>query len=84
MNELGKWFVMWLEDKRSILDTMQRNMIADLEAGYNPNGYSILKQKVDMMEYEMEMDRRIDDFGKMTDKQIERWCYSDMRRRGAI
>lgn len=79
-----KWFEIWIEDRRSMSETMLRNMIADLEAGYNPNGHSIRKQAVDIEEYNMATNRNMDRFKVMEDKDVNRWCYYDLRKRGVI
>lgn len=79
-----KWFKMWLEDKECILATMMRNMASDLEAGYDPMGHSIRKQRVDIEEYQMDIDRTMDMFKDMEEKAVNRWCYYDMRKRGVI
>lgn len=79
-----KWFEIWFEDKKSILETMKRNMQADLDAGYNPNGYAIYKQILEITEYEHGFDVQIELFKLMDDKQVERWCYYDLKKRGAI
>jgi len=42
--ERTDWFEIWCEDKQNILNTMARNMAADLEAGYDFFGNSIQRQ----------------------------------------
>lgn len=80
----GKYFRIWFEDRQSILETMKRNMLADLEAGYDPEGRSIRKQKVNIEKFEIEFEERIDQFKNMEDGKVERWCYYDLIKRGAI
>lgn len=80
----GKWFEIWFQDKQSMIETMRRNMVADLEAGYNPNGRSILKQAYELSEYEHGFNVQMDLFKSMEDEQVERWCYYDLKKRGAI
>lgn len=79
-----KWFNLWFNDKQSIIETMVRNMQADLDAGYNPEGHCIRKQRVDIEEYQIKFDRQLDSFKTMDDKAVERWCYYDLKKRGAI
>lgn len=79
-----KWFDIWFEDKKSIMSTMLKNMMADLDAGYNPNGHSIRKQKVNYEEYQMKFEREMDMFKTMEDAKVNRWCYYDLKKRGAI
>lgn len=79
-----KWFDLWLEDRRCMAETMRRNMQADIDAGWNPQGHAIRKQLVEVEEYEMETDRQVERFKYMEEKQVNRWCYFDMKKRGAI
>lgn len=80
-----KWFEMWMADKTCMVETMMRNMAADLEAGYNPMGACIRGQQEDIRKYQEQFDKEIDHLKEMTDeKHIERWCYLDLRKRGAI
>lgn len=78
------YITMWIEDKKSILETMIRNMNADLAAGYDPNGNSITQQKRDIKLYEFDMNTQINDFSKMDESKANRWCYYDLVNRGAI
>jgi len=80
----GKWFEMWFNDKQSLLETMIKNMQADLDAGYNYFGNSIKGQRKAIDEYKAEFDSQVDAFKAMEEKQVERWCYYDMKKRGAI
>lgn len=79
-----KWFEMWIEDKNSIIATMYKNMVADIEAGYDPMGYCIKKQRAEIEAYQNEFDDQIDKFKEMDDAKVNRWCYYDMKKRGAI
>lgn len=80
----GQWFSLWLSDKQSIVETMARNMAADIAAGYSYFGNSIQKQKQDLEAYQKEYEDQMMAFSDMTDTQVERWCYFDLLRRGAI
>ncbi len=80
----GKWFEMWFSDKQSLVETMVKNMQADLDAGYNYFGDCIKRQRKEIDEYKAEFDRQVDAFKAMEEKQVERWCYYDMKKRGAI
>ncbi len=79
-----KYFEIWFEDKKAMIETMRRNLNADLEAGYDPNGYNIRKQRVDIETYEREFDRQMDAFKTMEDTKVNRWCYYDLKKRGVI
>lgn len=79
-----KWFEIWFEDKQSIMEIMRKNMASDLDAGYDPNGHSIRKQVVELEEYEMQFERQMEQFKYMEDSKVNRWCYYDLKKRGAI
>lgn len=78
------WMELWVEDKESMMDTMIRNMKADLDAGYNYFGNSIVKQREAIEAYKKDYDETIMSFAGMDEKYINKWCYLDMKRRGAI
>lgn len=78
------WESMWEEDRKSILDTMYRNMMADLDCGYDPMGYSIQKQKQEISEFEKRMFDAWFSFVSMTEEQVNKWCFYDLKKRGAI
>lgn len=81
---MNEWFEMWFADKQSILETMIRNMAADLDAGYNYFGDCIRRQREEIDRYKRQMDDEIELFKTMDEKQVGRWCYYDMKKRGAI
>ena len=78
------WFEMWYADKSSMLDTMVKNMQADLNAGYDYFGQSIKNQRMAIDTYKRLFDQELDMFADMDEKQVNRWCYYDMVKRGAI
>lgn len=80
----GKWFTIWEQDKKNILSAMHRNLAADLDAGYNYTGQSIQKQLADIDEYKHEFDEQLMSFVGKSNKEVEDWCYYDLKRRGAI
>lgn len=78
------WFEMWFEDKQCMIDTMVRNMQADLNAGYNYFGNSITQQREMIDSYKAEIDKQLDKFATMANESVNRWCYYDMKKRGVI
>ena len=78
------YFKLWYEDKRSILETMNRNMYADIDVGYDPNGENIKGQLKAIDDYSIDINRHLLQFSSMNDKEVQRWCKYDMIRRGAI
>lgn len=78
------WAELWEADHECILRTMYKNMASDLECGYNPFGASIQRQKTMIAEYEKQIHQAWDKFVYMTDAEVNRWCFYDMKKRGAI
>ena len=78
------WFEIWFQDKQSILETMIRNMAADLDAGYDFFGNCIRRQKEEIEKYKITFDAQMDLFKSMDDTAVARWCYYDLKKRGAI
>ena len=78
------WFKMWVEDKESIMATMSRNMVADLEAGYSFWGNSIQKQMAEMNAYKEKYDAELEQIGQMDEKKVQHWCYIQLLKAGAI
>lgn len=80
----GEWFEIWFDDKKSILDTMTRNMVSDLAAGYDYFGPSITRQQAEIQFYKVNFDYEVEMLKNMSDKDSDRWCYMDLKKRGAI
>jgi hypothetical protein len=84
VTDRNDWFDIWFEDKEWILNIMIHNMTADLEAGYDYFGHSIHSQQKKIMEYKAQFESEMDNFKTMDEKQVDRWCFYDMKKRGAI
>lgn len=78
------WFELWVADKKNILNTMARNMAADLEAGYDYYGKSIQTQIQEMNEYKAKFDADLDKVAEMDDNKVQKWCYIQLLKAGAI
>jgi signal transduction protein with GAF and PtsI domain len=78
------WVEMWFKDKECMIDTMVRNMTADLEAGYDYFGKAITDQRNMIDEYKKKFEAQLDSFKEMEDSKVNRWCYYDMKKRGVI
>lgn len=78
------WFNMWFEDKETIIDTMVRNMTADLDAGYDYFGTSMIKERAELEEYKRKFDAEIEKLKTMSNDEANRWCFYDMKKRGVI
>ena len=81
---MGKWFDIWFDDMVSIIETMQRNLQADLEAGYHPYGSCIQKQQTAIEEKQKYFDAQMESFKMMDPGRVNHWCYYDLKKRGAI
>ena len=84
VTDRNNWFDIWFTDKQGMIDCMIRNMAADLEAGYDYFGNSIRSQREAIETYKAEFDRQVDEFKMMDEKQVNRWCFYDMKKRGVI
>lgn len=78
------WFEIWYGDKQSTIDIMVKNMVSDLECGYDYYGKSITEQRKMIDDYKLEFDRQMKCLGIMDEKKVNHWCYMDLKRRGAI
>jgi uncharacterized protein (DUF2252 family) len=84
VTDSNDWFELWFADKQSLLSTMVQNMAADLKAGYNYFGNSIQKQVADIDAYKAQFDKQMDEFKFMENQAVNRWCFYDLKKRGAI
>lgn len=82
------YFEMWFADKQSMIDTMRRNMVSDLECGYDPNGKSITRQREELEKFIREFKEDMEMLKSLTlthtERKIENWCRLDMLKRGVI
>lgn len=83
-----KYFEMWTLHKESVIAAMVRNMQSDLENGYDPHGSSIRTQKERIDAYRVGYDTSFQLLTEMGAANgfdaVERWCYLDLTRSGAI
>lgn len=79
-----KWFNIWFEYTKAIIETMIRNMNDDLENGYDPKGLCIQYQREQIAERQGEMDSQLDQFKEMSDARVNSWCFYDLKKRGVI
>lgn len=78
------WFELWQDDRECMLSTMIRNMAADLNAGYDYFGRCIINQREEIENYKKETESAFDLFKAMTEEQVNRWCFYDLKKRGVI
>lgn len=84
LSDRNDWFDLWFEDKQSIIACMVRNMADDLAAGYNYFGNSMTRQRAELERYKAQFDSEIDAFKAMDETAVNRWCFYDLKKRGAI
>ena len=78
------WFELWYADCKGMIHTMHRNMVADLDAGYDPMGRCIKEQRTMISVYCERLENSLEMFKAMTDEQVNRWCFYDLKKRGVI
>lgn len=84
ISDRDDWFDLWFMDKHNMIEIMIRNMQSDLDVGYSPSSKSIVNQKVAIENYKIKFNQELSNFRTMDDKQVNRWCFYDMKKRGAI
>lgn len=82
--EKTDWCELWFQDKQSVLETMVKNLAADLSAGYSYFGSSVTKQRKEIEAYKAKFNEEIDKVSSMDEGKASRWCRWDMKRRGVI
>ena len=84
VTDRNDWYDLWEGDKKFMLETMVKNMASDLEAGYDYFGAAIQRQQKMISEYKEQFDNELMGFAWMDEKEVNRWCFYDMKRRGVI
>lgn len=84
LSDRDDWFILWREDKESMIEIMSANLNADLEAGYTNSSKAIIDQRETMRNYTQQFNAEIDMFKTMDEKSVNRWCFYDLVKRGAI
>ncbi len=84
LSDRDDWFEIWQDDKEAILYCMIKNMTSDLIAGYDFFGKSITEQRRDIENYKKNIDDTYELFKTMEEKEVNRWCFYDLKKRGAI
>lgn len=78
------YFIMWCEDKQSIMETMARNMAADLDAGYKFFGDSIQRQIRELNAYRDAYNAELDKIAELDPSRVNHYCYVKLVKAGAI
>lgn len=75
---------MWFTYERSVIDTMCRNMKADLDAGYHAESTIIREQERDIAERQAQFEQEADMLREKSVNAANHWCYIDLKKRGVI
>ena len=78
------WFELWKADREGMLNTMIRNMVADLSCGYDYYGRSITRQREEIDAFKKTFDADMDKLGNMEPNRVQHWCYMRLLKLGAI
>lgn len=84
VTDRNDWKEIWTLDKQSIIKTMRQNLASDLVAGYDVFGMNIQKQLLEIAAYEDDFNRKVSEMNRMTDVAANKYCYYDLKKRGAI
>ena len=83
-SDCDNWVALWLEDKRSMLETMIDNLAADLRAGYEPIGLCVMHQLMAIAEYRQRFDDECKAIPVEHPEAANRYCFNDLKARGVI
>ena len=78
------WFELYTADRESVLNTMVGNLCADMDAGYSWFGNSAKKQRAEIQAFKDEYDATLEMFKSMEEDKVQRWCFYELVKRGAI
>ena len=78
------WMEIWIEDKKSIIETMYKNMQSDIDCGYDVTGLAIRRQIEEISAYTNQYHKELMAMAAMDWEKANRWCFCDLLRRGAI
>lgn len=84
MKEKTNWIDLWFDHQRAVIDTMCRNMKADLKAGYHTESTIIREQERDIAERQARFEQEADRLKGMSDGAAKHWCYIDLKKNGVI
>lgn len=78
------WMELWIDDKKSIIEIMHKNMQSDIECGYDVTGLAIRRQIEEISAYTEQYHKELMALAAMDWEKANRWCFCDLLRRGAI
>ena len=78
------WFEMWHDDKVGMINTMLRNLRADLDVGYDPRGKAVQDQLAMIESYKKDFDAAMDKIAEMEPARVQHYCYIQLKKAGAI
>lgn len=84
LSDRDDWFNVWEEDRRAMLQVMYTNLASDIDAGYSLTGNAVIKQRNLIAETEKAIADAYEAFKSLTEKEVNRWCFYELKRKGAI
>lgn len=84
MKDKINWIDLWFDNERAVIDTMCRNMKADLDAGYDPAGTIIQEQARDLEQREESFKQEAERLKDMSEGAAKHWCYINLKKNGVI
>ncbi len=78
------WFDVWCADWEGLIETQARNIQSEIEAGWKYKSARVQNEIRILNEFNGEYKMNLGRFGGMTDEEVNRYCYYDLLRRGAI
>lgn len=79
-----EWLELWIEERKSMLETISRNIEADIRAGYPLTSKAVTEGRA---LYERTYEKYKNDLReafKMIPAESNRWAYMDLKARGWI
>ena len=78
------WFEIWCEDWEGLITTQSLNIKAELDAGWKWKSDRVQHEVNVLNQFQNTYRLQLGRFAEMEEKQVQRWCYYDLLRRGAI
>lgn len=78
------WFDVWCADWEGLIETQARNVQSEIDAGWKYKSDRVQNELRILNKFNGEYRRQLGRFASMEDKEVNRFCYYDLLRRGAI
>ena len=78
------WLEVWIDDWESLIETQNRNIQSELQAGFKWTGQHVQHEVKILKEFDSKYRDGLEKFKYMDEREVQRWCYFDLLKRGAI